>query len=452
MKKCFVLAAGIGKRMLSQKNKVFHKLFGYPIIYHIVKNLYDLEDIEIYVVTGKNVDDYKNELKNFDIKYIVQDAPLGTGDAVKRGLDLINDNDTILVLPGDTPLIRKETIIKMFEKFFELKLDILLLTSTIENPYQYGRVIRENGKIIMIKEEKDLSYYERDIKEINSGVYIFKGEILKKYLPNIKNENAQGEFYLTDIVNIAYKDGRKIDSISCKFDEIIGINTRKDLMNAFKIMKDRKIEELLENGVTVFDPQTTYISPFVTAQIDTEFYPGVYIEGEVHFGKNCKIGPFVKISAVDEVVIVEDNVVIGPFASIRDGTKLMKNSKAKTFVEIKKSTIGENSAVPHLSYIGDAQIGKNVNIGAGTITCNFDGKKKHPTIIEDDVFIGSDSILVAKEGGLFIRRGSYTAAGSVITEDVPEDSLAFGRARQVNKENYFKRDEGENSKKELRNG
>ncbi|MBC7195453.1 MAG: bifunctional N-acetylglucosamine-1-phosphate uridyltransferase/glucosamine-1-phosphate acetyltransferase, partial [Caldisericia bacterium] len=296
--------------------------------------------------------------------------------------------------------------------------------------------------IVKIKEERDLDDSEKNVKEINSGVYIFRGEVLKRYLPVINNQNRQNEYYLTDIIYFAYKDNRKIDSINCEFDEIIGINTRRDLMNAFKIMKERKIDELLENGVTVFDPITTYISPFVTAEKDTEFYPGVYIEGEVHFGKGCKIGPFVKISAIDEVVIVEDNVTIGPFASIRDGTTLKSGSKAKTFVEIKKSVIGENSAVPHLAYIGDATIGKNVNIGAGTITCNFDGKKKHPTIIEDDVFIGSDSILVAKEGGLFIKKGSYTAAGSVITEDVPPNSLAFGRARQVNKENYFKREEG----------
>ncbi len=445
MNKCFILAAGIGKRMLSDKNKVFHKLFGYSIINHIVRNLIELKDLEIYIITNKNVDDYKNELKNFTINYIIQDVPLGTGDALKRGLSFINDKDYVLVLPGDTPLIKKETINKLFDKFDSQDMDILLLTSIVEIPYQYGRVVRENGKVVMIKEEKDLLPSEKEIKEINSGIYIFKGEVLRKYLPLLKNENKQGEFYLTDVVSLAYKDGRKIDSLFCQFEEIIGINTRKDLMNAFKIMKERKIEELLKNGVTVFDPLTTYISPFVTAGKDTEFYPGVYIEGEVHFGKGCKIGPFVKISAIDEVVIVEDNVTIGPFASIRDGTKLMKNSKAKTFVEIKKSTIGENSAVPHLAYIGDATIGKNVNIGAGTITCNFDGKKKHPTIIEDDVFIGSDSILVAKEGGLFIRKGSYTGAGSVITEDVPPNSLALGRARQVNKENYFKREEGENS-------
>lgn len=445
MKKGFVLAAGVGKRMLSEKNKVFHKIFGYSIIYHIIKNLSEIEDLEIFVITNKDIDLYKNELKNFNLKYIVQDLPLGTGDALKRGLNYINDDDLILVLPGDTPLIKKETLIKMYEKFNSENLEILILTTFAQDPTQYGRVIRENGKIAMIKEEKDLLPYEKEIKEINSGVYIFKGEVLKKFIPFLKNENAQREFYLTDIINLAYKDKRKIESLSCQFEEIIGVNTRKDLMNAFKIMKDRKIEELLENGVTIFDPLTTYISPFVTAEKDTEFYPGVYIEGEVHFGKGCKVGPFVKISAIEEVVIVEDYVTIGPFASIRDGTKLMKNSKAKTFVEIKKSTIGENSAVPHLSYIGDATIGKNVNIGAGTITCNYDGKKKHPTIIEDDVFIGSDSILVAKEGGLFIRKGSYTGAGSVITEDVPPNSLALGRARQVNKENYFKSEKSENS-------
>lgn len=442
MKKSFVLAAGIGKRMKSEKNKVFHKLFGYPIIYHIIRTLKEIENLEIFVVTGKDTKVYKEELKNFEINYIIQETPLGTGDALKRGIEFIDDEDEILVLPGDTPLIKVNTIKKMFEVFNEKNLDILLLTSILDNPTQYGRVIRENEKIVKIKEEKDLDDSEKNVKEINSGVYIFRGEVLKRYLPVINNQNKQNEYYLTDIIYFAYKDNRKIDSINCEFDEIIGINTRKDLMNAFKIMKERKINELLENGVTVFDPITTYISPFVTAEKDTEFYPGVYIEGEVHFGKGCKIGPFVKISAIDEVVIVEDNVTIGPFASIRDGTKLKSGSKAKTFVEIKKSVIGENSAVPHLAYIGDATIGKNVNIGAGTITCNFDGKKKHPTIIEDDVFIGSDSILVAKEGGLFIKRGSYTAAGSVITKDVPPNSLAFGRARQVNKENYFKREEG----------
>lgn len=441
MRKGIILAAGIGKRMKSNTPKVLHKIFGIPILSYIIKTLKDSGLEKIYPVINENLELFKKELKDDSLNFIIQKIPLGTADAVKCALSEIESNDQILVLPGDSPLIKRETIEIIFDKFEKENLDLLILTSYLENPTPYGRIIREKGKIKEIKEDRDLTIDQRSIKEINTSVYIFKGEILKKYIPKIDNKNSQNEYYLTDIVKLVNLDGRKIDSYQVDFEEVIGINTRKDLSLVFKIMNRRKIEELMDMGVTFFDPDNTYISPFVTSKKDTEFYPGVYIEGEVHFGENCKIGPFVKISALDEVVIVEDNVKIGPFASIRDGTTLKKDSKAKTFVEIKKSIIGENSAVPHLSYIGDAKIGKNVNIGAGTITCNFDGKRKNPTIIEDDVFIGSDSILVAKEGGLFICKGSYTGAGSVITEDVPPYTLALGRARQINKEGYLKRDE-----------
>jgi len=442
MKKGLILAAGVGKRMKSNTPKVLHKIFGIPILSFVIKILKESELDEIYTIISDNLDLFNDEIRDNSIKFIIQKTPLGTADAVKCALSEIDEEDEILVLPGDSPLIKKETIIKMFEKFEKSNLDLLLLTSYLENPSPYGRVIRKNSKIFEIKEDRDLSNDEKSIKEINTSVYIFKGKILKKYLPKIDNNNAQNEYYLTDIVKIINQDGGKIDSDSVDFEEIIGINTRKDLSNVFKIINQRKIDELMENGVTIFDPNSTYLSPMVNIKKDTEIFPGVYIEGEVYIGENCKIGPFVKISALDEVIIVEDNVKIGPFASIRDGTKLKKGSKAKTFVEIKKSTIGENSAVPHLSYIGDATIGKNVNIGAGTITCNYDGKKKNPTIIEDDVFIGSDSVLVAKEGGLFICKGSYTGAGSVITEDVPPYTLALGRARQINKEGRLKKENG----------
>jgi bifunctional UDP-N-acetylglucosamine pyrophosphorylase/glucosamine-1-phosphate N-acetyltransferase len=442
MRKGVILAAGVGKRMKSETPKVLHKIFGFPILFYIIKTLKDSNLDKIYAVISDKIELFKNELNDDSINFLVQKVPLGTGDAVKCSLSEIEDDDEVLILPGDTPLIKKETIIKMFDKFEKVKPDVLLLTSILENPSPYGRIIRKGGKIYEIKEDKDLEDDEKLIKEINTSIYIFSGKILKKYLPKIDNKNAQKEYYLTDIIKFINLDDGKIESDFVDFEEVIGINTRKDLSNVFKIMNKRKIDELMDNGVTILDPDLTYISPFVTSKKDTEIFPGVYIEGEVHFGENCKVGPFVKISALDEVVIVEDNVKIGPFASIRDGTKLMKGSKAKTFVEIKKSTVGENSAVPHLSYIGDATIGKNVNIGAGTITCNFDGKKKNPTIIEDDVFIGSDSILVAKEGGLFIKKGSYTGAGSVITEDVPPYTLALGRARQINKEGRLKNDNG----------
>ncbi len=441
MRKGLILAAGVGKRMKSETPKVLHKIFGLPVLYYIIKTLKETELEKIYLVISDKIELFKKELNDDSLNFLIQKIPLGTADAVKCALSEINDEDEVLILPGDSPLIKKETILKSFDKFEKENLDLLILTSYLENPSFYGRIIRENGVIKEIKEDRDLLETEKLIKEINTSVYIIKGKILKKYIPLIDNKNSQNEYYLTDIVKLINLNGGKVDSYQVNFEEVIGINTRKDLSNVFKIMNKRKIEELMDNGVTIFDPDNTYISPFITAKKDTEFYPGVYIEGEVHFGENCKIGPFVKISALDEIVIVEDNVKIGPFASIRDGTKLKNGSKAKTFVEIKKSTIGENSAVPHLSYIGDATIGKNVNIGAGTITCNFDGKKKNPTIIEDDVFIGSDSILVAKEGGLFIHKGSYTGAGSVITEDVPPYTLALGRAKQVNKEGYLKRDE-----------
>ncbi len=436
-----VLAAGLGKRMNSKYPKVAHKLFGKELVNWVLDVAKKVGD-KVAVVLGHKAEIVKKVLPE-DVKVFYQKEQLGTGHAVMCARDFIDPNDDLLILYGDVPLISEKTINSLIGVHKNEGADVTVLTAFLDDPTGYGRIVRDgNGKFLKIVEETDLTEEERIIKEINSGIYVFKGSKLLEVLPKLKNDNAQGEFYLTDAVSMMDKV-----SIYTTDDpvEITGVNTRKQLVELFEIVRLRVIDSLFENGVTVLDPFNTYIEPWVEIGRDTVIYPMTFIEGNTVIGEDCIIGPMTRIKDSkigDNVKIIRSEVVgamihngvsVGPFSRLREGTVLKSGVRVGNYVEVKKSVLEENVAAQHLTYIGDAHIGKNTNVGAGTITCNYDGVKKNPTYIGENVFIGSNTALVAP-----IRIGNdvLIGAGSVITEDVPDGALALGRARQVIKENW----------------
>ena len=436
--RALVLAAGKGTRMKSKIPKVLHPLSGKPMIEWVVETAGKVAQ-KVGVVLGFEAELVRKTLPEW-VDVFVQEEQLGTAHAVMCAKDFIEPGDDVLILYGDVPLISENTLKRMIEEHRK-GADVTILVADLEDPSGYGRVIQDGDKYRII-EDADLPEELKSVTTINTGFYVFSGDFLLRALPEIKNENAKGEYYLTDAVNFAEKVRVvKTDDLL----EITGVNTRKTLVWLEEQLRMRKIEELLENGVTILDPATTYIHYSVEIGMDTVIHPMTFIEGRTRVGENCEIGPMTRI--VDCEIgnnvkitrsecfksVIEDDVSVGPFARLREGTILKKSSKIGNFVEIKKSTIGEGTKAQHLSYIGDAFVGKNVNIGAGTITCNYDGKKKNPTFIEDGAFIGSNSSLVAP---VRIGEGALIGAGSVITEDVPPYSLGLGRARQVVKEGW----------------
>jgi bifunctional UDP-N-acetylglucosamine pyrophosphorylase/glucosamine-1-phosphate N-acetyltransferase len=435
-----VLAAGLGTRMRSEVPKVLHPLCGKPVLHYVLEALSPLKPEEIIVVVNKSHKELKEYLGE-RVKIAIQDKALGTGHALKAGLKELKDSGTVLVINGDTPLIKAETLKTFIKLHSKDRNSLSLLSFFPSDPSAYGRIIRNgNGKVIAIKEKTDLTPEELNIREVNSGIYLMEPHVLS--LVNlIKKNPLKGEYYLTDIVSITIKKGLKVDAY-CLGDEteFMGINTRKELSTASAIMRKRINENLMLQGVTMIDPENTYIESDVKVGMDTTIYPGVFIEGKTTIGKNCIIhsnvrivnsvigdGVTIKDSSVIEDSVIKDNVTIGPFAHLRPGSVISENVKIGNFVEIKKSIIGEGTKAMHLSYIGDAEVGRNVNIGAGTITCNYDGFKKHKTIIEDNVFIGSDTQLVAP---VKVSKGAYIGAGSTITKDVPPECLAITRTPQ----------------------
>jgi bifunctional UDP-N-acetylglucosamine pyrophosphorylase/glucosamine-1-phosphate N-acetyltransferase len=435
-----VLAAGLGTRMRSEVPKVLHPLCGKPMLHYVLEALSPLKPEEIIVVVNKSHKELKDYLGE-RVKIAIQDKALGTGHALKAGLKELKDSGTVLVINGDTPLIKAETLKTFIKLHSKDRNSLSLLSFFPSDPSAYGRIIRNgNGKVIAIKEKTDLTPEELNIREVNSGIYLMEPNVLS--LVNlIKKNPLKGEYYLTDIVSITLKKGLKVDAY-CLGDEteFVGINTRKELSTASAIMRKRINENLMLQGVTMIDPENTYIESDVKVGMDTTIYPGVFIEGKTTIGKNCIIhsnvrivnsiigdGVTIKDSSVIEDSVIKDNVTIGPFAHLRPGSVISENVKIGNFVEIKKSIIGEGTKAMHLSYIGDAEVGRNVNIGAGTITCNYDGFKKHKTIIEDNVFIGSDTQLVAP---VKVSKGAYIGAGSTITKDVPPECLAITRTPQ----------------------
>lgn len=447
-----VLGAGIGKRMHSKLPKVLHKICGRELIFYAIDAVKQISDGGVIVVINEKMD--ANLFSDYSVK--LQKEPLGTADAVRVAISDL-DTDIVLIATGDNPLLEPNDILEFYNFFKETNSDIAFISAEADNPSNLGRVIKSEGKFIKIIEETDASDEEKKIKEINVGVYFAKFSILKNLIQKISNKNAQGEYYLTDILYKALEEQFNVSVYKLpKKLPIYGVNNRIELSMAEEIIQKKIIEKHMLNGVTIHNPQTQKIDYSVEIGEDVELLPGCILEGKTKIESDCIIGPYTQIinshiskkSSVKQSVVIEsyvgENCSIGPFAYVRPENILSNNVKIGTFVEVKKSHFGENTKVPHLSYIGDATVGKNVNIGAGTITCNYsglEGNKKNPTYIEDEVFIGSHSTLVAP---LIIRKGAYTAAGSVITDEVEEDSLAIGRARQVNKVGWVKRRKEQN--------
>ena len=440
-----VLAAGEGTRMKSTRAKVLHEIAGRSLLDHVLHAIAPLQAKEVRVVVGASKDEVIAHLKEVSpaSRTVLQKVRGGTGHAVKLALENYSGSGSVLVCAGDTPLLTSETLTNLFKAHNSSKASATVLTTEMPDPSGYGRVIRDNdGNLAEIVEERDATESQKQTLEINSGVYIFDLDELRVALSHLSASNSQKEEYLTDVIAILKKSGKKVGAFaSHDFTEILGINDRAQLSTSSFIMNARICDALMRSGVTIVDPMSTWIDMTAEIDIDVRIEPGTAIKGKCKIGKSAVIGPrttLIHCNVGSNAHILEShcdssaigaNAIVGPYSHLRSGTVLAGNVKVGSFVEIKNSTVGESSKVPHLSYVGDATIGTESNIGAATVIVNYDGVEKHQTTIGDHVRIGSDSMLVAP---VTIGDGAYTAAGSVITEDVPPGALGMGRAKQTN--------------------
>ena len=444
-----IMAGGKGKRMKSDLLKVLHKIAGKPILNYILDTINQLNLKKTIIVVGHQGNKIK-ELFGSDIEYAEQSEQLGTAHAVLQSKEILESfAGNVLILSGDVPFLKVNTLKKFLSYHQRNKHSCSLISAFLEDSRDYGRIIRnEKGEIKEIVEEVDLNEKEKAIKEVNAGIYCFEKNKLFQVLEKITPYNRQNEYYLTDAIKILSEEGSRIGNIVLEdHEEMFGINTRVDLAAASKKINQRVLHQLMLQGVTIIDQASTFIEEEVQIKKDTTIHPYTMIQNKSKIGKNCIIGPYSHIinsqigngvivwSSVIEQSKIEDGVKIGPFSHLRPGTTVKKSAKIGNFVEIKKSIIGEESKVSHLTYLGNAKLGKNVNVGAGTITCNYDGEKKNTTIIEDNVFVGSNNALVAP---VKLGKASYTGAGSTITKDIPENSLAIARSQQKNILNWKK--------------
>lgn len=448
--KAVILAAGEGKRMKSKLPKVLHKVQGKTMVDWVIDTARDSGADDICVVIGHGGEQVKETLKDRNVKFAVQREQLGTGHAVMQAGDFIEDNADIIVFYGDTPLITAETIKKMLDYHRKEDNSITIISAIVDNPAGYGHIIRdENGLFVKNVEHKDATDEEKLVKEINTGIYCFKGTALKKGLSMLKNDNAQKEYYLPDTLEIILSDGGKVNAMVVDdADEFAGVNSRVQLAEAEAVMRNRINRYHMENGVTIIDPSRTYIDADTVIGCDTVLLPGVVIEGKTVIGEDCVVGPdsrltdtklgngvkFQYSTAIESSV--DDNTTVGPYAYIRPSCAIGKNVKIGDFVEVKNSNVGDGTKVSHLTYIGDSDVGERINFGCGTVTVNYDGNKKFRTVIGDDVFIGCNTNLVAP---VKVGKGAYIAAGSTITDEVPENCLAIARERQINKTGWVKK-------------
>lgn len=447
-----VLAAGRGTRMKSTLPKVLHRAAALPLIEHVLRAAEALHPASTVVVIGHQADDIRQALAGrAGLGFALQEPQLGTGHALLQAEPLLaGAAGTVLLLSGDVPLLRSETLAAIVERHHQRKAAATVLTAQLDSPDGYGRIVRKDGRIAAIVEHKDASSDERLIQEINSGIYAFDLGPLFGALKELGAGNAQGEYYLPDLVRIYGARGLTVETVTVKdAREVLGVNSRRELADVTAIINRGRNDALMESGVTLIDPATVYVGPDVTVGADTIIHPGVHLEGRTRVGARCEIHAGVRIvdSTLDDEVTINNfcvivsstiakGAVIGPFARFRPDTKIGEDVHIGNFVELKKTSLGRGSKAGHLSYLGDSTIGERVNIGAGTITCNYDGSRKSPTIIEDGAFIGSDSQLVAP---VRIGRDAYVAAGSSITEDVPDGSLGIARSKQINKEGWVAR-------------
>ncbi len=433
-----IMAAGKGTRLKSKHPKVLHEIGGKPILAHVIATAQKVVPArDIFVIIGHEAERVRKAVAGTGVNFVLQATQRGTGHALMVAREALSGNgdrnkyDQVIVLSGDAPLITAETIRKLSDFHSAQKATMTLLTADLDDPYGYGRVIRKGGRVevLEIVEEKSATPQQKKIREINSGFYAFDAPALYVHIDRLSTENAHGEYYLTDMAGVFHRARKKVVAIKTSdAGEVLGTNTRAEMMALDARLRLAKCRELLESGVTIFYPHTCVIDSDVEVGADTVIEPYSVIGNSV-IGDRVTVKP----GTIMEDARVGAGAVLGPYSHLRPGSDVGEGAHVGNFVETKKIKLGKGSKANHLSYLGDAEIGEGVNIGAGTITCNYDGVNKHKTVIEDGVFIGSDSTLVAP---VKIGRGSYVAAASCITEDVPADALALGRARQSVKEGW----------------
>lgn len=447
-----VLAAGKGTRMKTRRPKLLHPLAGHPVIEHVLRTARALGPTSITLVVGYQAAELQASLAGeADLRFARQEPQLGTGHAVLQAEQVLAEaRGTLLLLSGDVPLVRAASLRRLVDHHRETRAAATLMTAIMPRPYGYGRILRKDGAITRIVEERDATPEQRKVTEINSGLWAFALDGLFDALRALGTDNDQREYYLTDLVQVHRKAGHAVETVLLEDPtEIRGINSQNELAEVAAIVRRARNDELMAAGVTLVDPDSAYIDVDVEIGPDTVVHPNVYLEGRTRVGSGCEIhsgtrivnseigdGVLVRNHSVIEDARVADGARVGPFAHLRPGSDVGADAHVGNFVELKKTVLGAGSKANHLAYLGDATIGEGVNVGAGTITCNFDGTNKHPTVIEDGAFIGSDTQLIAP---VTVGRGAYVAAGSSITEDVPPGALAIARGRQVNKDGWAER-------------
>lgn len=442
-----ILAAGEGTRMKSGKAKVLHEVGGRTLLDHVIKNAREGGADQIGVIIGHQKEAVKESLPE-DVSTYVQEEQLGTGHAVMQAAPFFEDadEDDILILCGDAPLVRPEAIEAMEKAHKSSGNDVTVMSAIFENPFGYGRIVRDGDNLLRITEQKDCTEEEKKIQEINSGIYLFKGSALKDALGKITTDNAQNEYYLTDAIEIIRKDGGRAGVFTTDDKEdIAAVNSKAQLAEVGKIMRKRINKRLMDEGVILIDPKNTYIDDTVRIGADSVVYPGCILQGETVIGERCVIGmnSRIKDAVIHDEADVESSTIlksevgsrthVGPYAYIRPGSLIGEDCKVGDFVEVKNSVMKDGAKASHLTYIGDAEVGARVNLGCGTVFVNYDGLNKSKTVVGDDCFIGCNTNLVAP---VTVGDGAFIAAGSTITEDVPGEALGIARARQVNKEGY----------------
>jgi bifunctional UDP-N-acetylglucosamine pyrophosphorylase / glucosamine-1-phosphate N-acetyltransferase len=447
-----IMAAGKGTRMVSSRAKVLHAVCGVPMVVLIYRAAARLGPGATFVVVGHDADRVRASLEGCPVRFVHQEKQLGTGHAVMVARNELEGlSGDLLVMFGDTPRIRTETLDRLVERHQASTAATTLLTTRVPDPFGYGRIIRaSDGSIAAIVEQKDATPEQRKVDEINPGFYCFRIPELLSSLEKLTNDNAQREYYITDLIGIQRKAGLQVDAIMHEdHEELRGINTRRELAEVSRLLMRQKKEALMAAGVTFIDPENAYLDLDVEIERDVTLYPSVFLEGTTRIGEGTTVRAGVRISSsnigndvqlLDSCVITDSEIgrgsVVGPSAHLRNGAVIGEDCRIGNFVEVKNSRIGDRSMAAHLSYIGDAQIGADVNIGAGVITCNYDGFRKNATIVEDHAFIGTDSQLVAP---VRIGSGAFVAAGSCITEDVPAGALGVARSRQTNKPGWVRK-------------
>lgn len=433
-----ILAAGVGKRMRSALPKVLHRICGRPMIRYVLAAVEAAGLPRPIVVVGRGSEAVRAEVGD-TATFVEQAEQRGTAHAVMVGLEALPQAEAVLVLYGDVPLLTAQTLRRMIAHHQTARPGVTLLTAQVTDASGLGRIVRgPGGAVARIVEEADANEEERRIREINAGTYVFEGPLLQEGLRHVQPSNAQGEYYLTDVVAWALREGRRVDALPVEDpDEVLGVNSRRELARAEAAMRARLLDRLMDAGVTIVDPHTTYVHADVTVGEDTVIHPGTSLEGASRIGRGCVIGPqahLVDALIGDGVTVVASTIVqslmddgsrIGPYSRLRPGSRIGREVEIGNFAEVKNTTIGDGTKVHHKSYLGDATIGARVNIGAGTVTCNLRDRtgKKWPTVIEDEAFIGSDTMLIAP---VRIGRGATTGAGSVVTKDVPPGAVAVG--------------------------